>query len=108
MPLPRPSSPRVLWADLRAFWATRPRHQWMVAVLAIAIPLGIIFAFFLDSSHGLTPRSQIVYFNSWPANRTDAEIEAQQKADLDRINAARERRRQEFQKIDQSLNRMGI
>jgi hypothetical protein len=108
MPLPRPASPRVVWNDLRAFWKDRPRHQWMVAVLAVLIPLGIIVAFFIDSSQGLTPRQEIVYFHSWPADRTDAEIRAQQKADLERINAARERRRQEFQRLDSSLNRLGI
>jgi len=108
MPLPRPASPRVVWNDLRAFWKDRPRHQWLVAVAAVLIPAGIIVAFFIDSSHGLAPREKIVYFKSWPASRTDAEIRAQQKADLDRLNAARERRRQEFQRLDASMNRMGL
>jgi hypothetical protein len=108
MPLPRPASPRALWNDLRAFLGERPRHQWIALTLAVIIPLGIVFAFVFDTGRGLAPREQITYVHSWPATRTDAEIRAQQKADLERLNAARERRRQEFQRLDESLNRLGI
>lgn len=108
MPLPRPASPRVLWNDLRAFLKQRPRHQWAIAALSALIPGLIILAFFIDSGQNIRPREEIVYFKSWPASRTDAEIRAQQKADLDRLNAARERRRQEFQRLDASMNRIGL
>ena len=46
MPLPRPASPRALWADIRAFWRYRPRHQWVAAVLAVLMPVGIVIAFY--------------------------------------------------------------
>ena len=76
MPLPRPASPRVLWTDLRAFLSERPRHQWAIAAISALIPALIILAFFIDSGQNIRPREEIVYFKSWPATRTDAEIRA--------------------------------
>ena len=108
MPLPRPVSPRALWADLRAFWTTRPRHQWVAAFLAVLIPIGIVTAFFFDTRSGIMPREQVMYIDSWPATRTDAEIKAKQKADAAALAARRRARQREFQRLDESLNRMGI
>jgi hypothetical protein len=108
MSLPRPASPRVLWADLRAFWSTRPRHQWVAAVLALLIPIGIVTAFFFDTRTNIVPKEQVIMLYSWPASRTDAEIRAKAKADQIERDAARRARQREFQKLDESLNRMGI
>ena len=108
MPLPRPASPRVLWEDLRAFWKERPRHQWLAAVLAVLIPIGIIVAFYVDGQTNLTPRQTIYYVNSWSADRSDDEIKAKQKADLEERRIREERRRREFQRLDENLNRLGI
>jgi len=108
MPLPRPASPRALWADLREFWRTRPRHQWAAAALALLIPAGIVTAFFIDSRTNILPPEQGMYINSWPVTRTDAEIVAKQKADQITRDAARRERQRQFQKIDDNLNRMGI
>ncbi len=108
MPLPRPASPRALWQDLRGFWRTRPRHQWVAAILALLIPAAIVAAFIVDTRFGIVPREQIIYVESWPASRSLAEIRARQEADLARINAAREQQRAAFQRLDESLNRMGI
>ena len=70
MPLPRPSSPRALWADLKAFWRDRPRHQWIAAVLAVLVPVGIIVTFLIDSNTNLRPIEQVIYVDSWPASRS--------------------------------------
>src|SRR5688572_31024853 len=83
MPLPRPARPRALWNDARAFWKGRPRHQWLAGMLAVAIPIAILFSFYLDSYTNVRPRQTIYYVDSWPASRTDAEIRAKQKADLE-------------------------
>ena len=108
MPLPRPASPRALWADLRLFWTTRPRHQWGAALLALAIPAAIITLFYFDLRTNILPGEQVTFIDSWPAARTDAQIRAKQKADAAAREArARERQRQ-FQELDESLNRMGI
>ncbi|HYN45515.1 MAG TPA: hypothetical protein VES64_02370 [Allosphingosinicella sp.] len=108
MPFPRPASPRALWADLRTFWSTRPRHQWVAAFFAVLIPIGIVTAFFFDTRSGIVPREQVMFIDSWPTTRTDAEIKAKQKSDAAAREAARRARQREFQRLDESLNRMGI
>jgi diaminohydroxyphosphoribosylaminopyrimidine deaminase / 5-amino-6-(5-phosphoribosylamino)uracil reductase len=68
MPLPRPSSPRVLWRDLRAFARERPKHQWIAATAAVVMPLVIIFGFYKDAQTNILPGEQIVYAESWTEN----------------------------------------
>ncbi len=108
MPLPRPASPRALWADIRAFWRDRPRHQWVAALLAVLIPIGIVVSFYFDGQTNLTPRRTIYYVDSWRADRSDAEIKAKQQADLVARRERERRRQREFQRLDESLNRLGI
>ena len=108
MPLPRPASPRFLWQDMKAFWANRPRHQWVAAVLAVLIPIAIVAAFYVDSGHNVRPVQTIYYVNSWPVSRTDEEIKAKQRADQAEREARERARQQEFQRLDDQLNRLGI
>ena len=108
MPLPRPAAPRALWNDIRAFWSGRPRHQWAALGGAIAIPIGILFSFYLDSQTNILPGETITYVESWPATRTDEEIKAKQKADLEELRAWQAERQRQFQRLDSQLNRLGI
>ena len=108
MPLPRPARPVVLWNDIRAFWRQRPRHQWVAGTLAVMIPIGILVSFYADSYTNVRPRQIITYVDSWPATRTDAEIKAKQKADLEERRAREAERQRQFQKIDDRLKRLGI
>ncbi len=108
MPLPRPASPRALWNDLRAFTAERSRHQWLAAFLALLIPAGILVSFYVDGQTNIMPRRTIYYVESWPATRSDEEIKAKQKADLEARRAYEARRRAEWQRLDSELNRLGI
>lgn len=108
MPLPRPAKPSVLWADMREFWRTRPRHHWFAAALAVLIPTGIIVAFYLDAQTNIVPAEQVIYVNDWPATRGDAEIQAKQRQDQARREALERDRREMFQRIDENLNRFGI
>ena len=108
MPLPRPASPRFLWNDLRAFWRERPRHQYVAAFLAVLIPIGIVTVFFFDTRTNIVPRQTLQFIDSWPASRTDAEIQAKQKADAAALEARRRERQRQFQRLDDNLNRMGI
>ena len=108
MPLPRPASPRVLWNDLRAFAAQRRRHQWLAASLALIIPMGIVVAFYFDGRTNIVPRQIVYYVDSWPATRSDDEIREKQKADLEARKAHEAERRQQFQRLDDELNRLGI
>ena len=74
---PRPASPRVLWNDIRAFAAQRSRYQWVSLVLALIIPVAILWMFVLDSN-SMTPGPRVTFVESYPATRTDDEIRAAQ------------------------------
>jgi len=102
MALPRPASPKALFADIRALIAQRSRHQWLAAGLAVLIPVFFIFAFVNETAKQV-PGEQVVYAKSWNANRTDEEIKAdQKKAQAEKDAAAKERQRQ-FQKLADQL-----
>jgi hypothetical protein len=100
MALPRPASPRALVQDLRAFARQRSRHQWIAALFAIAMPVVIVVGFYFDSKTNIMPGEQIIYAESWSANRTDAEIKAQQKIDQQRRAEAEKARQEDFKKLE--------
>ncbi|HVH38193.1 MAG TPA: hypothetical protein VM757_06365 [Sphingomicrobium sp.] len=102
---PRPVSPRAAFADLRAFLGHTSREQRIGAVLAVLATTIIVIEFFVDSKINTAPPPQIIYADSWNANRTDAEIIADQKKDqAEREAFAREKQRQ-FQELE---NKLGI
>ena len=105
---PRPAAPRALWADIRAFTAQRSRYQWVGLGGAILMPLLIVAGFLHDSAHGVQPGPQIIYAQSWPASRTDAQIKAEQKTDQAKREAAMKERQRQFRKLDKDLQRLGI
>jgi hypothetical protein len=105
---PRPAAPRALWADIRAFTAVRSRYQWAGLAVALLMPALIVAGFFHDSSHGMQPGPQIIYAESWPANRTDEQIKADQKRDQAKRAAAIRERQRQFRKLDKALDRLGI
>jgi hypothetical protein len=103
MALPRPSSPRVLWADLRTFARERSKVQWIAALVAIAMPIVIVAGFIKDAKTNIAPGEQLTYVESWGSNRTDAEIKAaQEQREKDRQAAAVERQRQ-FKAIEKKF-----
>lgn len=87
MPLPRPASPRALVADLRAFLAQRTRVQLFSFAAALIMPVAILWLFAMDSS-SLRPGPRVIYVDSFPASRSDAEIKA---AQIERQRAAQAR-----------------
>lgn len=99
---PRPSSPRAVWADLRAFVAAQDRYKIGFGVLALLMPLLIVTGFYFDSNIKPPPIGTI-YVESWPATRTDAEIKAQQTIDQAKRDAQREKKRQEYQRLADQL-----
>ena len=103
MPLPRPASPRVLIADLRAFTRERSRHQWIAAFFAVVMPIVIIVGFITDSKTNTAPGEQIVYVKSWSSNRTDAEILAEQKVNEARRKAAAAERQRQFKELERKF-----
>jgi hypothetical protein len=108
MPLPRPASPRALWADLRLFWNGRSRTQWVAALFAILIPIGILGAFYLDAKTNIAPGPRLILVESWPLTRTDAEIKAKQQRDRVAREARERAHQQTLKEIDNGLSRWGI
>lgn len=108
MRLPRPASPRALWRDVRSLLSQRSPHQLIAAVMAISIPLTIVIIFAFDFADAKDPPEQIIYVDSWRADRsveeTRAAITEQQKQ---REEAQTERRRQ-FQRIQNSMKQIGL
>ncbi|ODU20073.1 MAG: hypothetical protein ABS87_12285 [Sphingomonas sp. SCN 67-18] len=115
MALLGPVSPLGALRDLRRFLASRERHELVFAFLAVLVTCTLIVGFILDNNMKKPYKRDIVYFENWTENRTDAEIVAQQKIDQARreveeakLEAARAKRRAEFKRLDDKLNKLGI
>lgn len=103
--LPPTHSPRAALGDLAAFLRQRSREQVIAATLAVLVTIIILILFFVDSKINTAPPPRIVYVEQWGADRTDAEIVAEQKkhqAERDALKAERKRQFQELQ------NKLGI
>ena len=100
---PRPVSPRAAFADLRAFMRQRSREQVIGFALALLVTAIIIIEFIIDAKINTAPPPTIVYVEQWNANRTDAEIVAQQKKDQAELEAARKERQEQFQRLQNQL-----
>lgn len=98
---PRPASPRVLLADIKAFAGDRSPHQWIAAVLAVLMPVGIVVLFYYDSKTNIMPKEQVVYAETWRADRSDEEIRAAQA----KRQAAAEKRAKARQQMFKDLER---
>jgi hypothetical protein len=96
----RPPSPRRFlsgFRDLGFFLRTRTRTDYVIAAIAAAMTVFIIFAFWHDSSYKEEP--QIVYVQNWRADRPDSEIVAEQKKERVEKRQAEAERRAFFEKI---------
>jgi len=100
MPLPRPASPRALWADIRAFLGERTGVQWGAALFAIAMPVTIITIFYFDSQTNIMPGEQLIYAESWSADRSDEEIKADQAVREERRQAIAAERQRQFKEVE--------
>ena len=100
---PRPVGPRAAYADLRAFLRQREREHYIGAALALLVTMIIIIEFLVDSKINTAPPPRIVYANSWSADRTDAEIVAEQKKHQAERKAAQDERQRQFQKLEKQL-----
>jgi hypothetical protein len=108
MTLPRPASPRTLWADTRAFFANRSRHHLAAAALAIAVPGGLIALFYSDMHTNIAPKPQLIFVESWTADRSDEQIKADQVKHQAEREAKQKERQRQFKALDDRLEKMGI
>jgi hypothetical protein len=101
--LPPMVGPRAALKDLATFMRQRSRDQIIGASLAVLVTMIIVIIFFVDSKINTAPPQQIVYVENFPANRTDAEIIADQKKASEERRKAREARQREFQKLEKKF-----
>ena len=100
---PKPVGPKAAFDDLRAFMRQRSREQVIGAMLAFLVTTIIVIEFLVDSKINTAPPPQVVYVDSWSANRTDAEIIADQKKDQVAREAAAKEKQRQFQKLEKQL-----
>ena len=94
----------------------RPRpHQIVFLALAFALTFGMFELFMIDTKIVTPYKRDIVYFQQWRADRTDAQIRMQQLIDLPKEKAAREaeakaeaQRRLAFKHMDDQLKAVGL
>ena len=97
--------PRAALRDLAAFTRQRSREQVIGASLAVLITTIIVILFFVDPQTGAQVQPPIIYAQSWNANRTDAEIKADQKKEQEARRAEQLAKQQAFQNL---ANEFGI
>ncbi|GGB38434.1 hypothetical protein GCM10011380_29810 [Sphingomonas metalli] len=108
-------SPLRAYRDLRVFFAGREPYELWFLIAAMLITGFFIYAFAKDSSVEAPYKRDIVYVEQWRADRTDAEIRAQQAIDapikakrLAEDKAAREKKQAEFKRMDDAMSRWGL
>ena len=101
---PQPSSPRDAVKDLAAFMRQRSREQWIGGALALLVTAIIVIEFLVDANIGTAPPPQVVEVELYPANRTDADIIADQKKDQAKKEAAQKEKQRQFQKLEKQLH----
>ena len=100
---PKPVGPRAAFSDLFAFMRQRSREQVIGAMLAVLVTMIIVIEFLVDSKINTAPPATIIYPENWKADRSDAEIVAQQKIDQAKRNAAAKEKQRQFQKLEKQL-----
>jgi len=100
--LPKPRDVASSFSDLRTFVTTRERRDVLFAAIAVGITAFVIFAFWHDSR--VEPTQEIIFVQNWPANRTDAQIIADQKKDRIARDKAEAERRAGFQRMQKATS----
>ena len=108
-------SPIVAYRDLRLFLSQRQPYEFFFLAAALCVTTFLIYAFMKDSYVEKEYRPKIIYVEQWPADRTDAQIVAQQKIDAP-IEAkrkaeadARAKATQDgFKRMNDRLEKLGI
>ena len=101
--------------DLWSYVRRRRPHQMVFLTLAGALTFGMFQLFMFDTRIVRPYTRDIVYVQQWRADRTDAQILAQQKIDLPKEKAAREaqaradaQRRLAFKHMEDQLKAGGL
>lgn len=104
------SVPRA-YRDMRRFLMKRKPHELWFLIAAMVVTLVILIAFDIDSNIKPVYHENIIYVQSWPLDRSEAEILAQQKLDMAKkakeeaeIEKAEKKRQAEFQRLNNAVS----
>ena len=104
------SVPRA-YRDVKRFLVTRKPYELWFLALAMVITMAILVGFQHDSHIKPAYHEDIVYVQSWPLDRSEAEILAQQKIDAAKkakeqaaIEKAEKERQEEYQRLNNELS----
>lgn len=109
-------APFGAFMDLRRYLASRPPYEIGVLFGAIGLTTLIVTVMANDSSSITVPyERKIIYVQQWRADRTDAEIRAQQKIDqaqrdrdLAELDRLKKKKQAEFKRLDDKLKAYGF
>lgn len=96
---PKPSSPLAAFRDLAAFMRQRSREQVIGGALAILATTIIVILFLVDPKINTAPPPQVVEVELYPANRTDAQIAADQRKDMAEQKAAKKEQQRQYKQL---------
>ena len=115
MPFLRLPSPAGAFRDLRRFLAARRPYELLMLPPALIITAIVVYMFYLDYNFPKPYKREIIYVESWPLSRTDAEIRAAQLTDMRNkkrqrveLKILQKQRQQQFKKVDDWLTAHGI
>lgn len=95
-------------ADFRAVWQQAGKNRWRIAVAAAAATIST-FSLMFQEEHRILPRPpKVTYITSWRADRSDAEIEASNRANQvyqDRVRVEQAKREEEVREIYKKIGR---
>ena len=78
----------------------RSREQVIGGALALLVTGIIVFEFVIDAKIGVAPTPTPVEVQLYPANRTDADIIADQKKEMAEKQAFEKEKQRQFQKLE--------
>lgn len=108
-------SPFKAVRDLRLFLHQRQKHELAFLCLSVVLTGLLLIGFAKDSKVEKVYKPEIVYVQQWRADRTDAEIIAQQAIDapikqkqIDDQKRRQEELRASFKKLDDKMTKWGL
>jgi len=101
-------NPTGALGDFIAVWRTAGKRRWPFVAMALSMTTGVFYVIAGESWRGPPSRPQIVYINSWTANRSDAEIartNAENQKLQDRLRAEQAARDEKVKDIYRTLGK---
>ncbi len=104
----RAISPRAAWTDFVEIWRGEQRYKIYFLGLAFVFTSAIFLQFYFGERFEKEPEPiKLIYINSWRADRTDAEIRAENEAMVPEIEEKRAKRALRERQSRESYQRLG-